>query len=262
MKNTAEIEIAETQTELNQEQTETTTEKATTTRTPVREKAKQFAKQLIKENPDYNYLRELFRHIRFELKISPDETPKKLPYVPTEEEIKKYYTVIWQSRNMQNIIITKTLLYTGARVAELVRILISDIDFDRCQIRINQGKGKKDRIVPFPESFKEVLAMHTQSITQKGGLYLFESSWKKPYTDRGIRKILAVYSKEAGMKHSISPHKLRHFLFTWLKKQGIEDALIQPFSGHESRKSLEIYSKLSIGDAQESYENAITKFPV
>ncbi len=82
------------------------------------------------------------------------------------------------------------------------------------------------------------------------------------YTDRGIRKILAVYSKEAGMKHSISPHKLRHFLFTWLKKQGIEDALIQPFSGHESRKSLEVYSKLSIGDAQESYENAISKFPV
>ena len=59
------------------------------------------------------------------------------------------------------------------------------------------------------------------------------------------------------MKQSISPHKLRHFLFTWLKKQGIEDALIQPYSGHESRQSLEIYSKLSIGDAQKSYENVI-----
>ncbi|MCX7337995.1 MAG: site-specific integrase, partial [Alphaproteobacteria bacterium] len=54
----------------------------------------------------------------------------------------------------------------------------------------------------------------------------------------------------------------RHFLFTWLKKQGIEDALIQPFSGHESRQSLEIYSKLSIGEAQESYEKVIAKFPV
>lgn len=231
-------------------------------RTPVREKAKQFAKQLIKENPDYNYLRELFRHIRFELEITPDKQPKRLPYVPTEEEIKKYYTVVWQSRNMQNVTLIKTLLYTGMRVSELVRTLISDVDFDRCQIRINQGKGKKDRIVPFPESFKEVLLLHTQSVTKKGGKYLFESSWKKSYTDRGIRKILAVYSKEAGMKHSISPHKLRHFLFTWLKKQGIEDALIQPYSGHESRQSLEIYSKLSIGDAQESYENVIHKFPV
>ena len=233
-----------------------------TARTPVREKAKQFAKLLTKENPDYNYLRELFRHIRFELGIEPDKQSKILPYVPTEEEVKKYYTVVWQSRNMQNVIITKTLLYTGVRVSELVRILISDVDFDRCQIRINQGKGKKDRIVPFPESFKEVLAIHAQSVAQKGGKYLFESSWKKPYTDRGIRKILAIYSKAAGMKHSISPHKFRHFLFTWLKKQGIEDALIQPYSGHESRQSLEIYSKLSIGDAQESYANVIAKFPV
>ena len=233
-----------------------------TTRTPVREKAKQVVKLLQKENPDYNYLRELFRRIRFELEIHPNKAPKMLPYVPTEGEIKKYYTVVWQSQNMQNVIITKTLLYTGVRVSELVRTLISDVDFDRCQIRINQGKGKKDRIVPFPESFKEVLAFHTQSITKKGGKYLFESSWKKPYTDRGIRKILAVYSKEAGMKHSLSPHKFRHFLFTWLKKQGIEDALIQPYSGHESRQSLEIYSKLSIGEAQESYENVIAKFPV
>jgi len=195
------------------------------TRTPIREKAKQFAKLLTKENPDYNYLRELFRHVRFELGIEPGKQPKGLPYVPTEEEVKKYYAVVWQSRNMQNVIITKTLLYTG-------------------------------------ESFKEILAIHAQSITKKGGKYLFESSWKKPYTDRGIRKILAIYSKAAGMKHSISPHKFRHFLFTWLKKQGIEDALIQPYSGHESRQSLEIYSKLSIGDAQESYENVIEKFPV
>ena len=97
---------------------------------------------------------------------------------------------------------------------------------------------------------------------EKGGEYLFESSWKKPYTDRGIRKILEQYSLEAGMEHSISPHKLRHFLFTWLKKQGIDDALIQSYSGHESRGSLEIYSKLSLSDAQTEYEDVIGKFPV
>lgn len=114
-----------------------------TTRISVREKAKQFAKQLVKENPDYNYLRELFRHIRFELGITPDKQPKRLPYVPTEEEVKKYYTVVWQSRNMQNVTLIKTLLYTGMRVSELVQTLITDVDFDRCQIRINQGKGKK-----------------------------------------------------------------------------------------------------------------------
>jgi len=85
---------------------------------------------------------------------------------------------------------------------------------------------------------------------------------KRPYRDRGIRKILEQYSREAGIEHSISPHKLRHFLFTWLKKQGTDDALILPYSGHESRKSLEIYSKLSISDAQSEYADIISKFPV
>jgi hypothetical protein len=42
-----------------------------------------------------------------------------------------------------------------------------------CQIRVNQGKGKKDRIVPFPSSFKELLAMHADSLEKKGATYLF-----------------------------------------------------------------------------------------
>lgn len=57
------------------------------------------------------------------------------------------------------------------------------------------------------------------------------------------------------------PHRLRHFLFTWLKTQGIDDALIQPYSGHASRTSLEIYSRL-VADAQHAYENVIERFPV
>jgi len=46
------------------------------------------------------------------------------------------------------------------------------------------------------------------------------------------------------------PHRLRHLLFTWLKTQGIDDALIRPSSGHASRQSLEIYSRLALTDAQ------------
>lgn len=231
-------------------------------RTPVKQKAKQFSKLLRQENPDYNYLREIFRHLRRELDIPVIHHSRKLPYVPTEEEIRKYYDAVWKARNMQDMMIIKTLLYTGVRVSEFVRIKLNEVDFDRCQIRITQGKGKKDRIVPFPISFKEILSLHADTIKQRGGSCLFESVRKKPYSDRGVRKILAKYAKLAGIEHPISPHRLRHFLFTWLKKQRIEDALIQPYSGHESRQSLEIYSKLAIGDAQESYENAIKNFPI
>jgi integrase/recombinase XerD len=231
-------------------------------RTPIEQIVKQIVKILREEHPDYHYMRTVFQHVRKKLGVVVLRKGKKLPYVPTEEEIKSLYNTVWKSRNMQNVLIVKTLIYTGARVSEFIKIKIADVDFEACQIRINQGKGKKDRIVPFPSGFKEILAMHASSMAKKGAVYLFESTHKKLYTDRGIRKILANYAKEAGLDQSISPHKLRHFLFTWLKKQGIDDALIQPYSGHESRQSLEIYSKLSITDAQSGYENVIGKFPI
>jgi integrase/recombinase XerD len=66
----------------------------------------------------------------------------------------------------------------------------------------------------------------------------------------------------AGITASISPHTLRHFLFTWLKTQGIDDALIQPYSGHATRQSLEIYSRLALADVQQRYDDAIGDFPV
>ena len=136
--------------------------------------------------------------------------------------------------------------------------------FRSCQIRINKGKGSKDRIVPFPLSFRETLAAYIKGIRKekKKIEYLFESNWNQAYSERGIRKILKIYTEQANIHQTITPHKLRHFLFTWMKKQGIDDALIQPYSGNESRQSLEIYSKLSITEAQKKYNQVISDFPV
>ena len=231
-------------------------------RTGPRKKALQIIKYFRHENPDYNYHRTVFQHMRKELNVAVTAESKKLPYVPTEAELKKYYEVVWQTKNMQDMMIIKTLLYTGIRVSELIRLNIEDIDFDRYQIRITAGKGKKDRIVPFPKSFRETLAMHVSNANKNNQVSLFESSWKRPYSDRGIRKMLEKYSEIAGMSHTISPHKLRHFLFTWLKAQGVDDALIQPYSGHETRASLEVYSKLSLSNAQDTYDEKIKDFPV
>jgi integrase/recombinase XerD len=232
-------------------------------RTPTRDIVKKISKLLRDERPDYIYLRDLFKKVREEFDIKVTTQSKRLPYVPTEEELKQYYKIVWQTRNMKHMLIIKILLYTGIRVQELVNIKMTDIDFDRCQIRINKGKGNKDRVVPFPEYFRETLLLFIIYEQGKlGAIYLFESNRKKAFTTRGIRKILANYAAKAGMEQSISPHKLRHFLFTWLKKQGIDDALIQPYSGHETRQSLEIYSKLSLSDAQEVYNGTIDKFPI
>lgn len=233
-----------------------------TQRTSAPRKARELAKYLRSERPDYDYLKAVFRHLRRELEVEVTRAPKKLPTMPTEEELRRYYEMVWQTRNVQDMVIIKTFLYTGIRVSELVNICLKDVDFARCQVRINSGKGQKDRMVPFPTSFKEVLAMQADRMHQRQAKYLFESSWKRKYTDRGIRKILAKYADAAGLDKSMSPHQLRHFLLTWLKKQGIDDALIQPYSGHSSRQSLEVYSRLSIGEAQEAYNEVIGKFPV
>ena len=77
-----------------------------------------------------------------------------------------------------------------------------------------------------------------------------------------MRRMFERYTALAGIDRSLSPHKLRHFLLTWLKKQGLDDALIQPYSGHASRQSLEIYSRLALGEAQREYDRVIGRFPV
>jgi integrase/recombinase XerD len=231
-------------------------------RTPTAEIIKQIAKILRNERPDYIYLRDLFKKIRDEFNIEVETQNKRLPYVPTEEELKRYYEVVWQAREMKHMVMIKVLMYTGVRVNELVNIKLQDIDFDNCQIRINLGKGSKDRVVPFPHGFRETLMLYANNEKTSGAEYLFESNRKSPFTTRGIRKILANYAHKAEMPQSLSPHKLRHFLFTWLKKQGLDDALIQPYSGHETRQSLEVYSKLSLADSQKAYDDIIDKFPI
>ena len=131
--------------------------------------------------------------------------PKKLPHVPTEHEIRSFYEAVWNGRRGQDVVMIKTLLYTGVRVSELIRIRLGDVDLDGCRIRIEQGKGKKDRYVPFPATFKEALALHIDTHTHAGASHLFESSWKKPYSDRGVRKILARYATAAGIEGPDQP---------------------------------------------------------
>jgi len=238
------------------------TEQTTPKRTPAGKKAQQLARHLRGEHPDYDYLKQVFRYLREELEVTIPRAPRTLPYVPTEEEMRRYYHAVWHARDYPDMVLIKTLFYTGVRVSELVNMRLDEVDLDRCQIRITRGKGAKDRVVPYPEAFKETLGMHMDTLREKGATYLFESSWKKKYSDRGVRRMLERYATAAGLEHNVSPHQLRHFLLTWLKKQGIDDALIQPYSGHASRKSLEIYSQLSLSDAQEEYNRVIDRFPI
>ena len=100
-------------------------------RTPARKKAQQLARYLRTERPDYDYLKQIFRHLREELAVTIPRTPRSLPHVPSEEEMRRYYQTVWQARDYGDIVLIKTLLYTGVRVSELVKIRLDEVDLDR-----------------------------------------------------------------------------------------------------------------------------------
>jgi integrase len=137
-------------------------------RTPAKRKARELAKHLRGERPDYTYVKEVFRHLRAELDIEVTTTVKKLPFVPTEQQLRAFYEQVWRARRGGDIVLVKTLLYTGVRVAELVRVRLDDVDLDACRLRITDGKGGKDRYVPFPTSFREALALHIDARRRAG----------------------------------------------------------------------------------------------
>jgi len=231
-------------------------------RMPAKKMANELVKVLKHSRPDYIYLSEVFKNVRKHFDVKVERRKDKLPFVPTDVELKRFYDVVWAAKNKTHSLMVKIMAYTGVRVSELISIKIDDVDIESCQIRIIDGKGGKDRRVPFPPSFKEILTLHINGMKRIGAKHLFESSWKRPFSAVGVRQMIAKYSKHAEISQPLSPHKFRHYLLTYLKKQGLDDAMIQPYSGHSSRKSLEIYSRLSLSDAQEHYNESVKAFPI
>lgn len=150
---------------------------------------------------------EVFRHLRAELGIEVAQAPKTLPYVPTENEIRRYYQTVWTARRSGDIVLIKTLLYTGVRVAELVSIRLGDVDLDACRIRITQGKGAKDRYVPFPATFKETpRPAHQRRPGQRRGLPIrvfMEKAVLHPRRPRHARPIRR--QGRTGAQHAATP---------------------------------------------------------
>jgi integrase/recombinase XerD len=85
---------------------------------------------------------------------------RRLPQLLAETELKRFFRAIEDCGDVQQEILMKLLFYTAVRVSELVRIKVTDVDLDGCQIFINRGKGARDRYILFPASFRLVLKSH------------------------------------------------------------------------------------------------------
>ena len=112
-----------------------------TDRTPPRKKARELAKYFRAERADYPYLKSVFRALREELEIQVPRSAMRLPEVPTEEDMRRFYQAVWNCRNFVDMVLIKTLFYTGVRVSELVAIRLDEVDVERCQISHYPGQG-------------------------------------------------------------------------------------------------------------------------
>jgi integrase/recombinase XerD len=179
----------------------------------------------------------------------------KLPHILPEASLRKFFETIQRSGDLQHEIMLKLLFYTAVRVSELVNIRVEDMDLDACKILIEQGKGKKDRYILFPESFRLILKTHLAANPKNR--YLFESRQRTKYSPRRVQQIMAEYTAAAELPERVHPHLLRHQMLTFLTAQGLPDAQIQLISGHASKKSLECYQHLSLSSVQPGYQRAV-----
>ena len=188
--------------------------------------------------------------------------PKRMPEILTEEELRNFYSVVWNVSNRNHVVMIKVLFFTGVRNSELANMTLQDVNINELTIRIDEGKGKQDRYVPFPAFFQGELAQYIENQKARRAKYLFETNRQDKFTTRWIRKIIKNYAVEAGIEKKIYPHLLRHQLLTYLTSKGIIDAKRQLISGHRDRKSLEIYQGLSLADVSKEYQRAMNDFPI
>lgn len=225
--------------------------------------AGQITRLLRKQRPDSIYVKKVFQYVRQNLALKRETVrSKRLPELMTEDELNRFYKAVWQTSNRSHMVMLKLILFTGIRNEELVNITIENVDLDSARIRINHGKGDKDRYVLFPQYFRGELAQYVSIQKESGAVYLFESNRVQKYSTRWIREIVKKYAKMAGITKRVHPHLFRHQILTYLTSKGIVDAKIQLISGHKNRESLSIYQDLSLADIEKEYWSVMKNFPV
>ena len=206
-----------------------------------------------KERLDYDDFLYVCQQAGRRLGLSRPKRHRKLPQLLSEPDLKRFFRAIQECGEVEHEIMLKFLFFTSIRVSELINIRVKDVDLGG--VFIEQGKGSKDRYILFPTSFRLILSSQLRANPKKR--YLFESSRCGPYTTRRIQQIVQEYRARAGIKQRVHPHLFRHQMITWLTKSGLSDAQIQLISGHESKKSLEIYQHLSLSGVQGAYQLAV-----
>ena len=169
---------------------------------------------------------------------------KRLPVVLAGEEIKQLLNV---TSNLKHRTILMTTYAAGLRVSETAHLKITDIDSKRMQIRVEQGKGRKDRYTLLSDVNLALLREYWREY--KPVIWLFPShSLDRPITTRSIEKIFERAKQKAGITKPATVHSLRHSFATHLLESGTGIYHIQLLLGHTSPKTTSRYLHLTRQD--------------
>jgi integrase/recombinase XerD len=166
---------------------------------------------------------------------------RKLPVVLDLSEVEALFSV---TENLKHKAILMITYSSGLRISEAARLKISDIDSKRMMVRVQQGKGGKDRYSILSYTALECLRQYWRKYRPKD--WLFEGINKDDHiSTRSIQQIFYNAKKRAGITKPASVHTLRHSFATHLVEAGTNLHHIQLLLGHRSPNTTTVYLHVS-----------------
>jgi site-specific recombinase XerD len=210
-----------------------------------------YLQKLVQENRSNSYINQSINSIKFYYEIvlgmpnrfysiDRPRKEKKLPQVISKSEVMK---ILDNTNNLKHRCIVGLLYSAGLRRNELINLKLSDIDSNRMLIRIESGKGNKDRYSLLSNQILNDLRIYYKKWRPKK--YIIEGQYGGQYSGQSIAVIVTRAAKKAGIRIRVTPHMLRHSFATHLLEAGVDLRQIQVLLGHSSSKTTEIYTHVA-----------------
>ena len=193
-------------------------------------------------------LRFFYRHTlhrRIDIERLPlPRSEKKLPVVLSKSEVK---ALLEAPPNLGHRAILALMYGAGLRVSEATHLKVSDLDRERRVIRVNDGKGNKDREVMYSDALREVLVAYWRWKRPTDWLFPGGKPDKPdcPLTTKTVFLTCRKAAKLAGITKPVHPHSLRHAFATHLLDDGASLPVIQALLGHSNLKTTARYIHVS-----------------
>jgi integrase/recombinase XerD len=159
-----------------------------------------------------------------------------IPQVLSREEVDRLIAAI---KNLKQRALAMLLYSAGLRLGEVITLRPVHIESARMKVRVEHGKGNKDRYTILSEKALQTLRVYFLAFKPKE--WLFEGRGGKQYSRRSVGKIIANAAKNAGIQKKVSPHTLRHSFATHLLEAGVALPVIQKLLGHANITTTMIY---------------------